>query len=260
MKLISLNIWGGQKHKELLDFVKKLNGKIDIFCFQEVFKSDVNAFSSKSKMNIYSDLEKILRDYKIFYAPTFANYDLITKIDFDALFGEATFVKKSVEVISEGTVFIYRKFNDTRVLTHDSHGEYWDLPRNLHYVVVKNNGKNFLIANVHGLWRPQNKGDTKESLEQSDKILNFLNSYKSGKIICGDFNLRPETKSIKKLEKNMVNLIKKYDVKNTRSKFYTGGEGNFADYILVSPDVKVQKFEVMSEHVSDHLPLYLEFE
>jgi endonuclease/exonuclease/phosphatase family metal-dependent hydrolase len=64
---------------------------------------------------------------------------------------------------------------------------------------------------------------------------------------------------MKKLEENMIDLITKNDVKNTRSKFYTRNE-KFADYILVSPDIKVRDFKVMDEHVSDHLPLYLDFE
>jgi endonuclease/exonuclease/phosphatase family metal-dependent hydrolase len=258
MKLITLNIWGGQKHKELLEFIKKINGKIDIICFQEVFKSENDIFSNGSKMNIYSDLEKILTDYQIFLAPTFTNYDLKTKVDFDTSFGEATFVKKSVEVISEGTVFTYKTFDEKKILFHDDFGEYWDLPRNFHYVVVKNNGKEFLIANIHGFWKPGKKGDTKESLKQSDIILNFLKSFNGPKILCGDLNLDPKTKSIMKLEKNMINLITEYKISNTRSKFYTRNE-KYADYILVSPDVKVQDFKVMNKHVSDHLPLYLHF-
>jgi len=243
---------------ELLKFIESLNNDVDIFCFQEVFKSTVRTFSSGSKMDIYSDLEKILKDYQIFYAPTFANYDLKTKIDFDALFGEATFVKNSIETVSEGTVFTHKEFDEKKMLFHDDFGEYWDLPRNFHYVIVKNRGKEFLIANIHGFWEPGTKKDTKQSLEQSDKILKFLSNFNCPKILCGDLNLSPRTESIKKLEKNMINLITKYEVKNTRSKFYTRNE-KFADYILVSPEVKVKNFEVMDEHVSDHLPLFLDF-
>jgi len=259
MKLVSLNIWGGQKHNELLEYIKTLNGKIDIICLQEVFKSNVNTISNGSKMNIYSDLEKILKDYKIFFAPTFSNYDLKTKTNFGTLFGEATFVKNDIKIISEKTIFTYKKFDEKKILFHDDYGEYWDLPRNFHYVIVKNNEKEFLIANLHGFWKPGEKGDTKESLEQSDKILAFLNNFNCPKILCGDFNLRPETESMKKLEGKMINLIKKYKVKNTRSKFYSRDE-KFADYILVSPNVKIQDFKIIDEHVSDHLPLYLEFD
>jgi len=259
MKLISLNIWGGQKHKELLEFIKEINGETDIICLQEVFKSENNIFSRGSKMNIYSDLENILNDYQIFFAPTFTNYDLLTKVDFDTAFGEVTYVKKSIKVVSEGTVFTYRNFDEKKLLYHDDFGEYWDLPRNFHYVIIRENGKEFLIANLHGFWKPGAKIDTKESLEQSNKILEFIKSFNGSKIICGDFNLAPNTRSINKLEEELVNLITEYSIYNTRSKFYTRNE-KFADYIFVSPDVKVKKFEVLDKHVSDHLPLFIDFE
>jgi exonuclease III len=258
MKLISLNIWGGQKHIQLLRLLKNLNGIIDVFCFQEVFKSDIKTFSSGSKMNIYFDLKKTLKDYKIFFAPTFTNYDLKTETSFNALFGEATFIKNDIEIISEGTIFTYKNFDEKKMLFHDDFGEYWDLPRNFHYVVVKKNSRQFLIVNTHGFWKPGAKKDTAQSLLQSDKILQTLNTFNCPKILCGDLNLGPETKSIKKLEKHLINLIKKYSVSNTRSKFYTRNE-KFADYIFVSSDVKVLEFKVMNEHVSDHLPLYLKF-
>jgi endonuclease/exonuclease/phosphatase family metal-dependent hydrolase len=260
MQVLSLNIWGGHQHKELLEFIQELNGKVDIICLQEVFKSAVNTFSSGSKMNIYSDLEKTLKDYQIFYAPTFANYDLKTIIDFDALFGEATYVKKSIEVISEGTVFTYKHFDEKKMLFRDDSGEYWDLPRNFHYVIIRNRGKKFLIANLHGFWKPGDKEDTKESLKQSDKILEFLKTFNGPRILCGDFNLNPQTESIKKLERSgLINLIRKYNITNTRSKLHTRKE-KFADYIFVSPEVKVNEFKVLDKHISDHLPLYLKFE
>lgn len=258
MKLISLNIWGGQKHKELLDFINKTKRDIDIFCFQEVFKSKVNTFSSESKMNIYSDIENVLKDYQVFFAPTFSNYDLKTKVNFNVLFGEATFVRKSIKVVSEGTVFTYKDFDQTLILSHDDYGEYWDLPRNFHYTFIKNKTQEFLIANIHGFWKAGEKTDTKESLEQSDKIIAFLDTFNCPKILCGDFNLDLKTESIKKIENHLINLVDKHNVKNTRSKFYTRNE-KFADYIFVSSEVKIKDFAVMDEHVSDHLPLYLDF-
>lgn len=105
---------------------------------------------------------------------------------------------------------------------------------------------------------PESKEDTPERLEQSDNILKFLDSYKFGKILCGDFNLNPGTKSISMLEKGMVNLIKKYNIQNTRSNLHTRKD-KLADYILVSRDVEVLDFKVMEDQVSDHLPLFLEF-
>jgi hypothetical protein len=36
-------------------------------------------------------------------------------------------------------------------------------------------------------------------------------------------------------------------------------EPNFADYILVSPEVVFESFRVLPDVVSDHSPLYMEF-
>ena len=68
-----------------------------------------------------------------------------------------------------------------------------------------------------------------------------------------------DTESMKVLEKGMRNLVKDYGVTSTRSHFYKK-RGKFADYILVSPEVEVKDFKVLQESVSDHLPLYLEFD
>ena len=38
------------------------------------------------------------------------------------------------------------------------------------------------------------------------------------------------------------------------------GKQHFADYVFVSKDVKVKKFEVPYLEISDHLPLILDFE
>ena len=73
----------------------------------------------------------------------------------------------------------------------------------------------------------------------------------------GDFNLLPETQSIKKLESiGLRNLIKEYGVTSTRTAHYTKLE-KYADYMFVSRDIEVADFKVLPDAVSDHSPLYL---
>ncbi|MBP8994985.1 MAG: hypothetical protein KBG30_14410 [Bacteroidales bacterium] len=86
-----------------------------------------------------------------------------------------------------------------------------------------------------------------------------MDNFNGAKILCGDFNVAPDTKSMEILETSMNNLVKEYKVTTTRSHLYTK-EHKFADYILVSPEIKVKKFEVIQDVVSDHLPLMLEFD
>jgi exonuclease III len=70
---------------------------------------------------------------------------------------------------------------------------------------------------------------------------------------------RADGQSLAILEEGMKNLIKEYGVTDTRSSLYTKPI-RFADYILVSPEIRINNFKVLAEEVSDHLPMVLEFE
>ncbi len=116
----------------------------------------------------------------------------------------------------------------------------------------------FMSATIHGLWNGKGKTDTEDRILQSQRIKKFMSTIHNPIILCGDFNLHPETDSLKMLDENMANLIKTHNITSTRSQYYPKEE-KFADYILVSSDIKVKEFKVMQEPVSDHLPLWLEF-
>lgn len=60
------------------------------------------------------------------------------------------------------------------------------------------------------------------------------------------------------LSHDMVDLIKEYNITDTRTSFYEKTE-RYADYVFTSPDVEVEKFSVMGDQVSDHAPLLLDF-
>lgn len=258
MKLLSLNIWGGQVYEPLTKFLKSQKDQIDIFCFQEVFKSKEKIISSKSRMDIYYDIERILKGYDAYYSPTFKGRDLKKAVNFDVHFGPAIFIKKNIKIIKEGSVFIHRSYNEKVEVFSEKYGKYIDFPRTLQYLILEENEVKKLIINIHGYWNPDTKNDTPQSLEQVKKIIKFLNSNKCEKIICGDFNLNLDTKSIKLFEKTLINLIRKFDIKSTRSNLHNF-ESKYADYIFVSKGIDVLDFKALDEHVSDHLPLFIEF-
>ena len=112
--------------------------------------------------------------------------------------------------------------------------------------------------NVHGLWNGRGKTDTEDRLSQSSKIKEFMSTVAARKILCGDFNLKPDTQSLKMLSEDMQNLIEMHQVTSTRTSFYPKAE-RFADYIFTSKDVSVNHFEVLKDEVSDHAPLLVEF-
>lgn len=138
-------------------------------------------------------------------------------------------------------------------------GSVFGLGRNVQYLEFIQNGRECLVANFHGLWDGGAKTDTPDRLLQSQNIKAFLDRVQGPKIMCGDFNLLPTTESLRIIKEGLVDLIEKNHISSTRSHYYLK-EARFADYAFVSPNIKVNEFKVLPDAVSDHLPLYLDFE
>lgn len=240
MNLITLNVWGGQLRNPLLRFIYS-NRDVDFFCFQELYdKANRPLTRSELSLNLFSDIKKLLPDHQAFFRPAVEN-----------IYGLGMFIKNPIDIISEGEINIHQQQHYPGVgLNHD---------RNLQWIECKYNQKIFSVLNVHGLWTGKGKKDSPERLAQSQRIREFMDTLNVPKILCGDFNLRPNTQSMHLLDTGMVNLIKTHKIRSTRTSFYTKAE-KFADYILISPEIRLNRFEVLSEEVSDHSPLLLDFE
>lgn len=250
MKLLSLNIWGGQVYEPLIGFIKEQSETVDIFCFQEMLngikgeKSDVISNAPNAIVDIYSQFQDILLGFQGYFAPAQDEA------------GNAIFIRKNIKVLKEDNFFVYRFLNSYK------DGKTETMGRNLQYIQFKVEDKQFIVANLHGLWDPQGKGDTPERIKQFKKVKEFLDNCEGKKILCGDLNLLPDTQSMLILEKEMKNLVKDYKITSTRSSLYSrflDKNDKFADYVLVSKDVSVKDFKVLSNEVSDHLPLFLDF-
>jgi len=261
MKLISLNIWGGKIHNPLIEFISKYKNRTDIFCFQEIFKSDRNIVTHGSYSNILEEFVGLLTDFNYYYSPTAKGHDTRGPVNFPLSFGQGTFIRKGIKIKKQANLFVYRKFNEMGAPHPNGRP---DFPRNFIYSVIEEDGKDFLILNIHGFWEPAPKYDTPQRFNQSQLILDFVKKQNLPTIIAGDFNLAIYTKSLSVFEKNgFRNLVKESKAKTTRSTLYDWkwrSFDKFADYILATKGIWVTDFKVMRAKVSDHLPLYLEFE
>jgi len=238
VKLISLNVWLGKLDYRLFEFLEEMSDAIDIFCLQEV------------SLDLHDKLLKILSEYNGYLGEYYTSFD-------ERL---AIFVRKKIRVedIKEITLC---KNEETEL-----RGKAYVVGSKLQYLTFAEGRKNFIIANVHGLWvkklkkTDSGKSDTAERIAQSQRINNILDKFPGSKILCGDFNLLPSTDSISMLEKNgMRNLIKEYRITSTRSRFFPANDARFADYVFTSPQINILDFKVLKNEVSDHLPLFLEF-
>lgn len=241
-----------------MEFVKKYSSDIDIFCFQEIFKSSSGvAISKGTHMNIFDDIVRLLPNHKPFFGSVQDGWDNEGPVDFEVSFGQATFVRDTIVVGEAEHLMILGEKNSAVPEIYGS------VPGGMMCTSFIYKEKQYTVCNVHGSAYPGSKLDTPERLAQSEKIKNFLAlKGQDNVIVCGDFNLMPTTKSVALLQENLVNLITKYGITRTRSTlspyYWSADEQKFADYTFVSPNIEVKEFQVLQDQVSDHLAMYLE--
>ncbi len=238
MKIIFFNIWHGKVWKGLKEFILEQSKNTDIFCFLEVDPV------------LQEKLLKTLPSFNFFYSK-----GVKTGYWGGIYEGRSVFVKKNADLVKCKRIKLFN--------THkfDAGG--------MIFSELKIKDKTLFLGCVHGKTKPGTKFDTSLRLKQSEIIIDAFKNLNGPKIIGGDFNLNPDTKSIEMIEKaGYVNLIKEFKIKTTRNKIsweefrdYPGFvKQYFADYVFISPGIKVKKFEVPYKEISDHLPLILEFD
>jgi hypothetical protein len=238
MRIVFLNTWQGNIWDKFQDFIQKQVDLTDVFCFQEV------------SPELFSKISEILPDFN-------GQHDIGGEYyPHNVWYGQAVFVRNGIttSVSKKATIFI----------------ESGNKIGFMQYISLKQKSSLILIGNVHGNPHPGSKLDTSARIVQSQKILKLCEDKKGPKIIGGDFNLSPNTKSIKLFENvGYRNLIKEFNIKATRNKLswriHSKDNEHFvkqyyADYVFTSPEVKVYGFEVPGVEISDHLPLILNFD
>lgn len=257
MRIISLNTWGGRAGKErLLAFFKMHADTTDIFCLQEIWSAPYEHLEGHPAGGLKIDNEQImvyglqeistmLPNHVVFFRPHHGDH-----------YGLLMFVRKKLFVSEEGEVFVYKHKG------YVAEGDVGNHARNIQYVTVETTSGQITVINFHGLWTGEGPGkgkkDSPERLEQSEKILEFTKKIQNPFILCGDFNLLPDTKSIQLFEgAGLRNLIREFGVTSTRTSFYTKPQ-KFADYVFISSDINLKEFRVLPDEVSDHAPLFIE--
>lgn len=224
---------------------------VNIWLFQEVFNSaGVSGLTVVDGYDPYLQLNQLLGSF----LPKYKNYFIETIVDH---YGLSAFWDHTIKIIEKGENLIAtgnwgHKGSETDP-NRDHH-------RKIQWLEAEIEGKKVLVINAHLTHRPEGKSDSEKRIRQSNMIVNFMNLFDCPKILMGDFNLLPDTESIKIIEAaGLRNLIKEFGITETRTELYKK-KLRFADYAFVSPEIKVKDFKVLPDVVSDHSPLYLDFE
>ena len=253
LKLITLNCWGGRAADKLLPFMAEKGKEIDVFCLQEMFDADQKELDERHPdMPLRGDLYRRVQEALPDHFGCFAYFD-----DNANRMSLAMFIRHGVRVRSIADFIVHRPDQPQET------GSAVRSSRKLQHATISLNGRDVTVANYHGLWVNGPKTDNPERMQQGERIRAWLDGVAGPKLICGDFNLLPENASLRTVDAGLRNLVIETGVKSTRTPLYRHyedpSEPNFADYVIVSPDVEVKDFKVLPDAVSDHAALYLEF-
>ncbi len=275
MRIISLNTYFGCEFDALMEFVVREAGRTDAFCFQEMLsnaKEDVAVFSGRGRANLLQEMARRLPEFAVEFAPMQDDFECVSDYAGQVQFGNAIFYRVGTNTTNDkrpttnaerGSFFVYNALNSFDASRPE---RYETLGHNAVWIAL---GSGVTILTTHGNSQPGHKLDTPKRLEQSRKIVDFLRDRPGEKIVMGDFNLMPDTESIRMFESSGYrNLIREYKIVTTRGtrmralfpEYEHGPYGfqEFADYAFVTPGVTVRSFEVPDIPVSDHLPMILE--
>jgi endonuclease/exonuclease/phosphatase family metal-dependent hydrolase len=265
LRIVSLNVWGGRVHAPLMRYLAGLD--VDVICLQEVARTPSapsdwlmyrdHGVELPQRANLFDEIASVLPGRDAFFAPT-ARGDLF---DGDRAipseFGLATFVRTSLTVIAQAQDFVHGAFSADGWGPHPR-------ARNAHCLRLFNHedGFSITIAQIHGLREVAGKGDTPARDAQTARLIELIGRiWRSGErlVVCGDFNVLPDSRMFTSLATlGLTDLITSRGHSDTRTSYYEK-PGRFADYMLVTPDVEVIRFDAVAQpEVSDHRALLLE--
>jgi len=264
MKIMCLNGWGGKLYDKLLPYLSKEDP--DILCLQEVVhtpetKKDWLTYKDGNhilpqRANFFQDVQTALPNHTGIFCPASQGVLWDGDTSIPSQWGLATFVRKSFPVIGQVQGFVHKSYSPF---------DYGEHPRSRSAHAVRvfdyNENRTVVIAHMHGLRDLNGKMDTPERAVQAHKLLTLANGLTENKdslIVCGDFNVEPNSETLKILySSGLTELVTTLTTKGTRNSHYKKSS-RYADYMLVNKNTKVLDFKVVFEpEVSDHCPLIL---
>jgi endonuclease/exonuclease/phosphatase family metal-dependent hydrolase len=228
VKIVFLNCWHGKLLEPLKKFIEAHKADTDVFCLQEADATVQEALDGILRLHTKYTGVKMWKNGE-------GNINEVS---------QATYVKQGIEVVDTRAVLPERRDIGIGLYSH---------------LVVGT--KPVHIINLHGYPWP-GKLDTANRIEQSEAFIECLRGAQGVRIVGGDLNVSPETKSVTMFSDNdYQDLIRDYSIKTTRNhlswdlhptKLY------YSDYVFVDGGTTVTEFSVPDIEISDHLPMVLE--
>jgi endonuclease/exonuclease/phosphatase family metal-dependent hydrolase len=243
MKIIQLNIWGGKLGQQIIDFLRAESP--DFVCMQEV-----NDLKGRAGYKFFGTLDEIKAgaDFTgVFMSPTYSS----RYMEREPEYGNA--ILSRLPIVSAKTVFTRGQYQRNFDIEQDDGNI-----RNLQVVTVEVNGQTLHILNHHGHHVPDSKAGNDETRRQMQVIADTIDTIDGPIILCGDFNLAPDSRSIALINDKLVNLSIVNKLRRTYNQFSIVDA--VCDYIFVNDQIKVRHFAMSEALLSDHKALILDFD
>jgi endonuclease/exonuclease/phosphatase family metal-dependent hydrolase len=99
--------------------------------------------------------------------------------------------------------------------------------------------------------------DAEERLRQAEALVEWVNAAPRPTVVCGDLNEGPEGEGVQRLLRETG--LTDADSGQGRLTFPSDHPTARIDFVLFSPELKVQRVEVIDTPASDHLPVLVDF-
>lgn len=240
MKILQLNIWGGKLGKQIIELLQRESA--DVVCLQEAIELP------GGQTFLLEDIDEIKNKtgYQYFYFSPQFGFNFMNR---QAKFGLAILSKLPFSETNH--MFTRLEYVDNYDFIEVDYNI-----RGLQHVVVDHNGQTLHILNHHGHHVPHHKNGDEETMRQCKMIVDYVEKLEGEKILCGDFNLAPESDSLQQISSILVNHAKEYGIVTTRTPLTHKTE--VCDYIFTSSNLNVENFQVLDDIASDHKALTIE--
>lgn len=247
MKLMQLNLWMGKLSRTFLPLIEA--EQPDVLCLQEVFSAPEIKVGFITPDNMFNSLELVqgLGYQHTYFSPVFNT----TYAGFRVGFGNAIVSKFPLSdtqtIFTNGALMSNVDFNNYAFNT-----------RNMQVAHVQTDQGSLALINHHAHWEKDPLGSP-VSTARMQLVADIAKQQSGPTLVVGDFNVTPESPTMRVFDGSFKDLTAEYAVPTTLSE--VGKAPDVAcDHILVNSDITVKSFSVKDELVSDHKALVLEFE
>jgi endonuclease/exonuclease/phosphatase family metal-dependent hydrolase len=246
MKIVTLNLWnGGRLFNQAKQFLIDQNA--DIYFLQEVYDGHVPDL--ENRLRTRDILQSAFPDYFSAFAPAYL--DTRPK---EGNIEEGLLLLSRYELTNTQNLFIDVPYGP---YDQETTTDFRFFPSNIQKATITVHNQIITLLNIHGPVNNNGTEDTDRRLKMKDTICTHITDYS---ILAGDFNVSPQTQTIRALEEKLTNvfageLSTSFNIKRKDLIKRPGYATAVVDMIFVTPTIPILKKEHPDVDVSDHLPL-----